>query len=498
MKTDKETKKGKSAKSLKKEKISKKEIESLSEELAGLQRTAKALGIPTVIVVEGWGASGKGVLINNLILPLDPRGFCVYTIKDESEEEMRHPFLWRFMTKTPKKGEIAVFDRSWYRRVLNEHIDKKVDSKRFDSDIEEINDFEKMLTDDGVLLIKYFLHITKDVQKKRLEKLMSKIETRWRVTEDDLKHNKQYGKYLEVSEKMICQTDSKKAKWKMIDANDTDSASIEMMRYFKDELLGKIEEVKTREKPKKPEISSVASTDFLQKTDLSLDISKKDYKKELLKYQEKLYNLQNIFYLNKIPVVIVFEGWDAAGKGGAIKRLTSGLDPRGYRVVSTPAPTPDELAHHYLWRFWNNIPKTGHTTIFDRSWYGRVMVEPIEGFCSEDEYERAFDEINQMEKHLTNSGMLVIKFFIHISKDEQLRRFEDRKNNPQKSWKLTDEDYRNREKWDVYTTAIEDMIKKTTTPYAPWHVVSGNSKKYARIEVLKTVTEIMEKALGKI
>ena len=217
-----------------------------------------------------------------------------------------------------------------------------------------------------------------------------------------------------------------------------------------------------------------------------------------MKYQEKLYNLQNIFYLNKIPVVIVFEGWDAAGKGGAIKRLTSGLDPRGYRVVSTPAPTPDELAHHYLWRFWNNIPKTGHTTIFDRSWYGRVMVEPIEGFCSEDEYERAFDEINQMEKHLTNSGMLVIKFFIHISKDEQLRRFEDRKNNPQKSWKLTDEDYRNREKWDVYTTAIEDMIKKTTTPYAPWYVISGNSKKYARIEVLKTVTEIMEKALGKI
>ena len=501
MKTDREIKNGKNEKKdkkIKREKISKKEIETLSEELAGLQRTAKALGIPTVIVVEGWGASGKGVLINNLILPLDPRGFCVYTIKDESEEEMRHPFLWRFMTKTPKKGEIAVFDRSWYRRVLNEHVDKKVDSKRFDSDIEEINDFEKMLTDDGVLLIKYFLHITKDVQKKRLEKLMSKIETRWRVTEDDLKHNKQYEKYLEVSEKMICQTDSKKAKWKMIDANDTDSASIEMMRYFKDELLGKIEEVKNREKPKKPEISSVASTDFLQNTDLSLDISKKDYKKELLKYQEKLYNLQNIFYLNKIPVVIVFEGWDAAGKGGAIKRLTSGLDPRGYRVVSTPAPTPDELAHHYLWRFWNNIPKTGHTTIFDRSWYGRVMVEPIEGFCSEDEYERAFDEINQMEKHLTNSGMLVIKFFIHISKDEQLRRFEDRKNNPQKSWKLTDEDYRNREKWDVYTTAIEDMIKKTTTPYAPWYVISGNSKKYARIEVLKTVTEIMEKALGKI
>ncbi len=495
MKADKE--KREKEKKIRKEKISKKEIESLSEELAELQRTAKTLGIATVIVVEGWGASGKGILINNLILPLDPRGFCVYTIKDESEEEMRHPFLWRFMTKTPKKGEIAVFDRSWYRRVLNEHIDKKVDSKRFDSDIDEINDFEKMLTDDGVLMIKYFLHITKDVQKKRLEKLMSKIETSWRVTEDDLKHNKQYEKYLEVSEKMICQTDKNKAKWKLVDANDTDSASIEMMRYFRDELLRKTEEVKSKEKAKKPEISNVCSTDYLKKADLSLDISKKDYKKELSKYQEKLYDLQNVFYLNKIPVVIVFEGWDAAGKGGAIKRLTSGLDPRGYRVVSTPAPTPDELAHHYLWRFWNNIPKTGHTTIFDRSWYGRVMVEPIEGFCNEEEYSRAFDEINQMEKHLVNSGMLVIKFFIHISKDEQLRRFEDRKNNPLKSWKLTDEDYRNREKWDVYTTAIEEMIEKTSTSYAPWHVIPGDSKKYARIEVLKTVTEIMEKALDK-
>ncbi len=485
-------------KEVKKDKKLKKEVELLSEELAELQRASKALGIATIVVVEGWGASGKGVLINNLILPLDPRGFCVYTIKDESEEEMRHPFLWRFMTKTPKKGDIAVFDRSWYRRVLNEHIDKKVESKRFETDIEEINDFEKMLTDDGVLLIKFFLHISKDVQKKRLEKLMSKIETRWRVTDDDLKHNKQYEKYLEVSEKMICKTDKENSSWKMIDANDTDSASLEMMRYFKEKMHKKIEEVKKREKAEKPEVLENSSTNYLGKADLSLDISKKDYKKELFKYQKKLFDLQNVFYLNKIPVVIVFEGWDAAGKGGAIKRLTAGLDPRGYRVVSTPAPTPDELAHHYLWRFWNNIPKTGHITIFDRSWYGRVMVEPIEGFCTKDEYERAFSEINQMEKHLKNSGMLVIKFFIHISKDEQLNRFEDRKNNPLKSWKLTDEDYRNREKWEIYTTAIEDMIDKTSTSYAPWHIIPGNSKKFARIEVLKTVTEAMEKALEKI
>lgn len=476
-------------------KVSKKEVEELTESLSGLQREAKALGIPVVVVVEGWGASGKGALINNLILPLDPRGFLVYTIKDESEEEMRHPFLWRFMTKTPKKGEIAVFDRSWYRRVLNEHIEKKVDSKKFDNDIEEIKAFEKMLADDGVLIVKYFLHITKEEQKKRLDNLLSKEETSWRVTEDDIAHNNNYEKYLKVSEKMICGTYKSYAKWKIIDANDTDSASVEMMRYFKDALEKKIKKVKKSEEPEKPVISEETKGKYLCKVDLDKDIEKKEYKNKLEYYQKKLFDIQNILYLKKIPVVIVFEGWDAAGKGGAIKRLTSCLDPRGYRVISTPAPTADELAHHYLWRFWNNIPKTGHTAIFDRSWYGRVMVEPIEGFCTKDEYKRAFDEINEMEKHLTNSGMVVIKFFIHISKDEQLNRFEDRKNNPLKSWKLTDEDYRNREKWDIYTNAIEKMIEKTSTDYAPWYIIPGNSKKYARIEVLKTVTEILEEKI---
>lgn len=472
---------------MEKNKQLKKETETLTDELSTLQRLLKKAQIPTVIVVEGWGASGKGVLINNFILPLDPRGFCVYTIKDESEEESRYPFLHRFMTKTPKKGEISVFDRSWYRRVLNDHIDKRVSEARFSCDIDEINDFEKLLTDDGFLLIKIFLNISKREQKKRMEELIKNKKTAWRVTDDDLKHNKEYDKYVKVFNKIIEKTDNENARWKIVDGNNLDSASIEIMRYIKEEFEKKLKEKEEFTKAPRPDVKKKPETNYLKTVDLEADIEKKYYKKALSEYQKELFDLHNILYMKKKPVVIVFEGWDAAGKGGAIKRLTQALDPRGYRVISTPAPTPDELAHHYLWRFWNNIPKTGHIAIFDRSWYGRLMVEPVEGFCTETEYERAFAEINSFEKHLIGSGMKIIKFFIHISPDEQLERFNERKNNPLKAWKLTDEDFRNREKWDDYLYTIERMIEKTSTSDAPWHIIPGNSKKFARTEVLKTV-----------
>lgn len=468
----------------------KKQIERLTAELSKLQRLMKKENIPTVIVVEGWGASGKGIIINNFILPLDPRGFCVYTIKDESEEESRYPFLHRFMTKTPKKGEISVFDRSWYRRVLNDHIDKKVSENRFYRDLDEINDFERLLTDDGTLLIKIFLTISKGEQKRRMEELLKNKKTAWRVTKEDLKHNKEYDKYVKTFKKIIEKTDNENAPWKIVDGNKLDLASLKIMTHIKDEFSKRLEKKKFAYP--KPNVKKIPETSFLKSVDLSLDIDKKEYKSLLSEYQERLFDLSNIIYMKKKPVAIVFEGWDAAGKGGAIKRLTQALDPRGYRVISTPAPTPEELSHHYLWRFWNNIPKTGHIAIFDRSWYGRVMVEAVEGFCNENEYERAFSEINSFEKHLMGSGMKIIKFFIHISPDEQLKRFDERKNDPQKSWKLTDEDYRNREKWDEYTYTIERMLEKTSTPDAPWHIIPGNSKKFARTEILKTVIKSLE------
>jgi polyphosphate:AMP phosphotransferase len=465
-------------------------LEAYQEKLSILERKARALKIPIIIVVEGWGASGKGQLINNIILPLDPRGFFVYPIKEETEEEKRLPFLWRFITKEPSDGRIAIFDRSWYRRVLNDQIDKKVKNHRLTEDLEEINSFEKLLTDNGTVIIKLFLHITKKEQSKRLDELLSKKETKWRVTDDDIKHNKQYAKYLKLSETILENTDFESSKWHIINANDFYQATLDTFKAIIETVEIEIERV---EHPfVRPDIDKNISTTYLSNCDLSLDIDKKDYSDALSFYQNKLAKLHNILYLKKIPVVIVFEGWDAAGKGGAIKRLTTALDPRGYQVFSTPAPTAIEKSHHYLWRFWNNIPKTGHIAIFDRSWYGRLMVEPIEGFCSKEEYDRSFLEINNFEKHLSGSGIVILKFFIHISKDEQLNRFTAREKDPLKSWKITDEDFRNREKWDEYLAAIEKMIDKTNTKYAPWTVISGNSKKYARIEILKTITERLE------
>lgn len=477
-------------------KVAKKEIKKLDERLAFAQRQLRSLGSSVIIVVEGWGASGKGKLINDMILPLDPRGFCVFT-KSESDEEKRYPFLRSYMTKLPKHGEISIFDSSWYRKTLNKYIDKKILKSDFEKDIEEISNFEKIIADDGTLILKFFLDITKKEQKERLENLLSKTQTRWRVSDEDILNNQRYVSFKNVFKKMISKTDKAYSKWKIINANVTEIASYEIKKAVLSAMEEKIKEKNLSLDPKKPQIPEKADTDFLKKVDLSLDISKKDYKKELEFYQKKLFDLQNIFYLKKIPTVIVFEGWDAAGKGGAIKRLSGGLDPRGYRVFSTSAPTKEELSYHYLKRFWNNFPKSGHIAIFDRSWYGRVMVEPIEGFCNEDEYKRAFWEINETEKILYDNKTVIVKFFIHISKDEQLKRFEERKKNPEKAWKLTDEDYRNREKWDEYVCAIEKMLEKTSTSYAPWHTVSGNSKKYARIYVLKTVCEAMENYLKK-
>ena len=211
--------------------------------------------------------------------------------------------------------------------------------------------------------------------------------------------------------------------------------------------------------------------------------------------QERIGFLHNELYRLRIPVVLGFEGWDAGGKGGAIKRLTSHLDPRGYLVHPTASPNDTERQYHYLWRFWKDMPKDGHITIFDRTWYGRVMVERIEGFCTKEEWKRAYREINEMEQHLVNAGAVVLKFWMQIDKDEQERRFRDRMNNPEKQWKITDEDWRNREKWDQYEVAVNEMLLRTSTSYAPWIIVEGNDKYYARVKVLETVIEAIEKKI---
>ncbi len=479
-------------------------LDELGPKLGALQREAKSLGIPVMIVFEGWGASGKGTLINRLISPLDPRGFQVFATQTRSEEEKMHPFLWRFWTKTPAKGRIHIFDRSWYGKVFSERVDGDMSKEQLGNAYSEILSFEEQLSVDGTLIIKFFLHISKKEQEKRFKKLAASKETKWRVTKEDWKHNKQYYKYLNVYEEAIENTDSAYAPWVMVEATDREFAAVKIIATVSDVLEKKIEEVKAESKKKaktntkKTETGAAHPyrTSVLAGVDPNQEMSKEDYKVRLEELQARLSILHSQLYKKRIPVVLGFEGWDAGGKGGAVKRLTEPLDPRGYEVVPTASPNDIEKAHHYLWRFWEKMPKDGHIALFDRTWYGRVMVERIEGFCTTEEWQRAYKEINEMEEHLANHGAIVIKFWMQIDKDEQEKRFKERMENPEKQWKITDEDWRNRDKWDDYEVAVDEMIVRTSTTYAPWVIVEGNNKYYARIKVLETVVNALEKRLN--
>ena len=498
----------------------KEKMPQLEARLGRLQRECKALGIPIMIVFEGFGASGKGLQIGRLIQSMDPRGFEVHPIKNETEEERMHPFMWRFWTKTPAKGRIAIYDGSWYRRVLIDRFEKRTKNKELADVFHSINSFEEQLAEDGTLIIKLLLDIDKKEQKKRFDKLEKNKETAWRVTQGDKERNVHYDEYAAMMEDMLFKTDTDYAPWTIIESMDKRFATLKIyttvIKAMADQIekLQKEKEEKEAKKLADSESAAGGETDavaeiakeadeemkdlqvsILSKADLSLHYTREEYKEKLDKLQKKMEKLHGELYRRRIPVVLGFEGWDAGGKGGAIKRLTERMDARGYVVNPTASPNDIEKAHHYLWRFWRAMPKDGHVAIFDRTWYGRVMVERIEGFCTTEEWKRAYKEINDMEKDLYDAGAIVIKFWMHIDKDEQERRFRERQENPEKQWKITDEDWRNREKWDQYEDAVNEMLMRTSTDYAPWVVVEGNDKYYARVKVLRTVVEAIEARL---
>ena len=503
----------------------KEKMTQLEAQMGRLQRECKALNIPIMIVFEGFGAAGKGLQIGRLIQSMDPRGFEVYTIKNETEEERMHPFMWRFWTKTPARGRIAIYDGSWYRRVLIDRFEKRTKNKDLPEAFHSINSFEEQLADDGNLIIKLFLCIDKKEQKKRFDNLAKNKESEWRVSQGDRERNAHYDEYAAMMEDMLFQTDTDYAPWTIVEAMDKRFATVKIYTTVIKAMADQIEKVREQnaeraaakaakaagaagenEAAGEPdpvgEIAREADSEMkelqvsiLSGADLSLHYTREEYKEKLDKLQKKMEKLHGELYRRRIPVVLGFEGWDAGGKGGAIKRLTQKMDPRGYVVNPTASPNDIEKAHHYLWRFWRAMPKDGHVAIFDRTWSGRVMVERSEGFCTTEEWKRAYKEINDMERDLYTAGAIVIKFWMHIDKDEQKRRFTERQENPEKQWKITDEDWRNREKWDQYEDSVNEMLMRTSTDYAPWVVVEGNDKYYARVKVLKTVVDAIEERL---
>ncbi len=481
------------------------ELSEMNQRLIDLANGIKAAKIPVVITIDGWAAAGKGSQISKLIKYLDPRFYKVDPIRIPNEQEKRKPWMHRYWLKLPAQGEFQIFDGSWFRDAAKSYMHGTIDKNGYHRYINDINTMERQLHDDGYLIIKFFLHITQKEQKKRLEALRDDEYTSWRVDKSDFINNKNYEKIAKRYDKLLEATNTDAAPWYIIPANDRFTAQFMIMKTVSEAVEGAINarnegRVHTmspmfRTAGLAPQSFSLVKTRKLAKIDMDKSLTEEQYRRRLKKYQTRLFELQNICYQRKIPVVVAYEGWDAAGKGGNIKRVANALDPRGYKVKPIAAPEPSEKSRHYLWRFWNRLENDGHFTIFDRTWYGRVMVEPIEGFTPRERADMAYREINEFERQLTDWGAEVFKFWINIDKDEQLRRFKERENTPAKQWKITDEDWRNREKWDEYEKAVDRMIELTSTDFAPWIVIESNDKKYARIKVLKTICDRLEKRL---
>lgn len=472
----------------------------LRDRLSGLQRAIFEEKIPVVVVFEGWDASGKGDTIEKLVGRIDPRGYEVQLTRAPTEEEQLRPFLWRFWTRLPERGGIAIFDRSWYRRVLAERVEKRVPRRVWESAYEEINQFERVLTDDGMLVVKFFLHIGKEEQRQRFRKIeRSKYES-WRVTRQDWKAHARYAQHRAAADEMLERTSTAWAPWTVVPATDKRFRRVHVFETLALAMEKALEAARARKAaaPQKKPAPRVRRSDrtILDTVDLSRKLSPARYEKELARWQGRLRELEFACYAARLPVIAAFEGWDAAGKGGAIRRLVGPLDPRGYTVIPIAAPKGDEATHPYLWRFWKRLPKAGHIAVFDRTWYGRVLVERVEGFCSEAEWRRAYHEINEFERSLCNAGTVLVKYWLHVSPEAQLARFRAREKDPAKRYKITDEDWRNREKWDVYRAAVHDMITQTSTTYAPWTIVEADDKSWARVRCLETLVKAVEKGLG--
>ena len=474
----------------------KQRLKAAEEKLSQQQMKLKEKRLPVLVLIEGWGAAGKGSAIGQIIKNIDPRFFKVFSMPSTpTEEERRRPFLYRFFEKIPEAGKFTFLDSGWMDQIMKERLDGKLDDKAYAQRVDSVKRFERGLTDNGYLVLKFFFHISKKEQENRIEALLSEKDTAWRVSEGDLWQNRHYDKCLEAFDRYLDDTNTPSAPWYIVNSKSKKFAELQVMETL---CMG-IETALHNESLAVPLLQNAFPLIKMPKLrDVPLEgktLDEEEYKKELKELQAKLGQLHNRLYRKRVPVIIAYEGWDAAGKGGNIKRLTGALDPRGFEVHPIASPEPHEKARHYLWRFWTRLPKDGHIAIFDRTWSGRVMVERLEGFCSENDWQRAYYEMNEFEQELHNWGAVILKFWVQIDKDTQLARFTERQNTPSKQWKITDEDWRNREKWDLYEQAVDEMLQKTSTTYAPWHILESVDKKYARIKALHIVIDALEKAL---
>jgi polyphosphate:AMP phosphotransferase len=452
---------------------------------------------PVVILIGGVDGAGKGETVNVLNEWMDPRHIHTYAFGEPTDEEVERPPMWRFWRALPPKGKIGVLFGSWYTVPIVSRVLGQSDDAQLQSHVDEIFRHEKMLVDEGVLLLKFWFHLSKDKQRKRLKALEKDPKTRWRVTAQDWQRFKIYDKFHDVSEHVLRETSTAGAPWIVLEGLNHRYRSLTAGRILLDALKKRIAQHKQKVAPvaAAPVMPQLDNLKLLRDLDMTQRVEKVRYVKRLEKLQGDLNLLSRHKKFRKHSVILLFEGMDAAGKGSAIRRITGALDARKYHNVPVAAPTEEERAQPYLWRFWRHVPRRDLITIFDRSWYGRVLVERVEGFCSTADWMRGYSEINDFEEQLVRNNTILIKFWLQISKEEQLRRFKERQRTSFKRFKITEEDWRNRKKWGAYEAAVCDMIDRTSTEVAPWTLIEAEDKLYARLKILKTVVDRFGKAL---
>ncbi|MEM9104370.1 MAG: polyphosphate:AMP phosphotransferase [Pseudomonadota bacterium] len=486
----------------------------LRKELLKLQDTLHhRKSFPVILLFSGVDGGGKGETVSLLNEWMDPRWLVTRAYDDPDDGERTRPEFWKYWRDLPARGRIGMFLSAWYSNPLLDRVHERCDEAEFVRRVDRIVGFERALARDGALIMKFWMHLSRDAQEKRLRNLEDDPLTHARVNKRDWDHWQKYDRFISAAEHLISRTNRGIAPWTIVEGCDANYRGVTVTSLLRDALKKRLEAElanqpdnkptkkklsANRKKPKPDPYRTAKSITVLSGLDISERLGKAAYGSELVELQARLHRLHLEAKKQNVASVLVFEGPDAAGKGGAIRRINESLDARNYQVHGIAAPTDEELAQHYLWRFWRQLPRDGHIAIFDRSWYGRVLVERIEGFASEDDWRRSYAEINDFEEQLIEHGVVLVKYWVHISKEEQLARFKLREKTPHKRWKLTDEDWRNRDKWGDYEEAVNDMVQYTSTSAAPWSLIAGNDKRYARVKVLKTFCDRLAQSLNPV
>ncbi|MNM91871.1 Polyphosphate kinase 2 [compost metagenome] len=423
----------------------------------------------------------------------------VLTFDQQTDEELARPPAWRYWRALPPKGRMGVFFGNWYSQMLQGRVHGVFKDAVLDQAITGAERLEQMLCDEGALIIKFWFHLSKKQMKARLKALKDDPLHSWRISPLDWQQSETYDRFVRFGERVLRRTSRDYAPWHVVEGADPYYRSLAVGRILLESLQAALaNNPKGKHKGNVAPLGrSIDQRSLIGALDMTLRLEKADYQEQLVTEQARLAGLLRHKLMRRHALVAVFEGNDAAGKGGAIRRVAAALDPRQYRIVPIAAPTEEERAQPYLWRFWRHIPARGKFTIFDRSWYGRVLVERVEGFCSPSDWMRAYSEINDFEEQLTNAGVVVVKFWLAIDQQTQLQRFEEREQIPFKRYKITEDDWRNRDKWDLYTEAVGDMVDRTSSEIAPWTLVEANDKRWARVKVLRTINEALEAAFAK-